>query len=1050
MVVPRANGQHKSLNASPKILALSISALLLLTSCGGNKQVRFSSPFREDDELTASIAFKVVEKAYRIKPDRRYISALSSISEIITGKRLDKVEAVFDDGIWHIKADKVEVSQVKDFATFPDLCNSLTKFARSLEGEQGERRFQSRGKKVINHSKVFGGFQTELDLVREEKNPNWTKDEPAAISTAEKPEQEISPDKTDDNAEPSGQIDRLLLDYSPNALFKAIEQVNIQWKEGGASTELIDQAATALTGLAFQTYDQAGTGDDLFARALAFTCLSRRYETENAKRNQVRLAEAMGYRSDAKKFAADLPEEDPLRMYMLWQAQTVGAAVEQGLNTNESKFLYLKKLAVQENLVRLKEYFKGRFDGNTPFSLSAYGCLQPLKKNDQLNAESPSFEDILFYQLKEITGENVDAQESFFAKLDKHFKKLQDQSDRLIPQSVIADFYRSFAYSFVIDYLQPDNGSYTEKEAEKIFDLRFGKPSSSEPGSSICTLAHSILDSRSGHYQVAKLLGNAVGPKDLGDYPRFLAFDEAARFFANGDPKLISAGKTIFENLDSRPQNRFRVASIAHNQLLHPILALNLNSLALDADGDGMFSVQAARQNTDQMLLRRIADNKIAVPSYRAGAMAALASFTGRNDPGTRDVYVDRIEELVEHTPGNVEVLRQYVQTSILAGSTAMAIENTKNWIEKSSGFEKPVEIARQLLGELYCSNGNAKEAVKLLDGKLDNKVDVQIAQVYVSALAQTGRQAKADAFADSFYVANRLSPRALALKTQTLWAKRAYTEAALVLKSYPWFLKEEIWRRDIYPSFKVTLSGLPQESKNAARALSKEGFAESTNIGELAQSSSFHGRNDTAFDILNAVLSSSFSGHELNYLNLSTMAYKFLEESQSQTIALRWIQEKVPPQFFTPLAMFAFQNGAYDLLWKLIPEDPQGVGAEYVWLTRAAAMPMQKSLNRDANRLLIQHFAKDGDDALFQIGKCLIGAVDSKTMMDKRINVRELCDLSYFLGARETYLGDQTAAAQWYHMALETGVNKAGESARNAEAIRRLTNFYPDWSDRK
>lgn len=178
-------------------------------------------------------------------------------------------------------------------------------------------------------------------------------------------------------------------------------------------------------------------------------------------------------------------------------------------------------------------------------------------------------------------------------------------------------------------------------------------------------------------------------------------------------------------------------------------------------------------------------------------------------------------------------------------------------------------------------------------------------------------------------------------------------------------------------------------------------------------------------------------------------MAYTLLQKSENEKIALKWIQEKVPPQFYTPLAMFAFQNGAYGLLWKLVPANPEGIGCEYVWLTRAASMPMQKNLSQTENRSLIQHYSKKDNDALFQIGKCLIGVTDTKTMMEKRINVRELCDLCYFLGSRDAYLGDQTAAAKWYHMALETGVNKASESARNAEAIRRLSHFYPDWTER-
>ncbi len=251
------------------------------------------------------------------------------------------------------------------------------------------------------------------------------------------------------------------------------------------------------------------------------------------------------------------------------------------------------------------------------------------------------------------------------------------------------------------------------------------------------------------------------------------------------------------------------------------------------------------------------------------------------------------------------------------------------------------------MLATLYFSNGNVQEASDLIEERSSIDLPQNVAEVYVNALVQKGNVPKAEAFADSYYQSNRIAPAALALKIQMLWKRKAFEDAAQLLKKYPWCIKVEDWRREIYPAFKQTLAGFPADSANAVRAMAKEGFSEPTDIGELIQSFSFNGRQNIAFEILNSVLSSSFSGHELNFLNLSSVAYTFLQKSEGERIALKWIQEKVPPQFFTPMAVFAFQNGAYDLLWKLLPQSPQGIGSEYVWLTRAAAMPMQKELEQ-------------------------------------------------------------------------------------------------------
>lgn len=1100
--------------SATRLIAATVAAMFLLTSCSGNKQVRFSSLFKEDDELTANIAFKIVEKSYRIKPDRRYLLALSDISSIVTGKPLQNIEAVFADGKWRIQSDKKDVAEINNFPNFQDISNSLDKYARSLEGDQGQNRFPSSGKTVLNMAKIFGDFETQTQIIYAEHNesskqtdvpetanasrvannsqiPNASQAQnasqvPVVLETPdlphsdkrEKPKPSVaaaklqptdasqpspstqSPDTSDfadtakqvEDSQPiqSDPIDNLLLEFSPRSLFKAIEMLNARWKQSGGSQQSIDQAATALTGLSFQVADKAGTADTLFSKALAFTVLSKRYETVNARRNFVRLAEAMGYHAEAVALAKDIDEEDPLRMYMLWQAGTVLAAIKQGLDSPEARFLYVKKLAQAEILNHDDKYCPGE-----ALLLSVSGFLQEAFSTQPWNADYVLLPMALFDELegprpKGLKTDSNKRKEPFFIRLNKCFEKFPKWPEgSVIPQDLKIAFYQAFAYSYVLHELQPENGSHTEIQAEKIFDDNFGTPPKSESGNSICTLAHDILDSRTGHYQVAKLLGDAVSARDLGDYPRFLAYSEASRWFQNGEPKLISAGKTMFDNIDSRPENRYRASRIAHNEMLHPVLALQLDNLGFDADPDCALAVDAADQDVNCERLRKIADTKTRTPSHRAKAMAALCVLAGRTDRGAKNLYVSRLGDLVAQTPGNFAVLRQYVQTAILAGKVPLAIANTKKWIAALKDAQPVAKAANQLLATLYYSNGNTDEALDLIDRKINNEVPQNVAEIYVNSLIQKGNVPKAEAFADTFYESNRIAPSALALKAQMLWKKKAFEEAALLLKKYPWCIKVEDWRREIYPAFKQTLAGFPSDSANAVRALAKEGFADSTDIGELARSFSFYGRNNTGFEVLNAVLSSSFSGHELNYLNLSTLAYTFLRRSENERIALKWIQEKVPPQFFTPMAMFAFQNGAYDLLWNLIPPQPQGVGSEYVWLTRAAAMPIQKGLSKEENRLIIEHYSKNDDDTLFQIGKAMIGVLETKKLMDKRINVRELCDLSYFLGSRETNLGDQTAAANWYHMALETGLNKASESSRTAEAIRRLSNFYPDWSEK-
>lgn len=1021
-------------NSQRKLAAFLSASVILLTSCSGSKQVRFTSLFKDDDETTAATAIAKIEKTYRIKPDRRYMLALSDLAFIMQGKKIGKLEADFINGKWQIRAERRVISEIVNEPTYNQICESLLTYVRSLEGKEGAYFYPERGKSP---------YTRELN----EK------------------------------------IQAFIDAYDPNSLIQALALLNDGWRAQGGTQKAVDLSATALTSLFFQANDKSGTADELAARALSFVVLGKRYATEHALSNSIRLAEAMGYHAEASRLCWDLSKENPLRMYVMYQAETLGSAIQQGIDTNETKFLYVKKLAQAEKIDELKKIMASSFPPSAtvaridipknelvlgdlkPLSLPIAGCLQSLKESSLLPYDFFEAELFLANDLRSISklknkGESAEeAEDPLFEKLNTYVNALDVcDKDKVFSNALIATFYRTFAYAEGLNELFLPNGSYVKKDAAESFKKQFGdSKKKNEFGADFDAFAQSIIDSRSGNYHVSEVLGHVAAENTLGAVPRFIALDETARWFAPGEFKILSAGKTLFANIDSRPSSRFYLSNFAHDELLHPILGVTLGESALKANPDAVETVEVAKQLSNREFLRQMSVNKTYAPSLRANALSSLFDLVGVRETGVRDDIVAKARQLVDENPGNIVVLQHYVNIATKLGLQIDAIATTQSWLATASARgtkaeeaypEKAIFKAKELLVSLYSKNGQPEKALEVPGGKIVPESSHDAATSYINSILAVKKDPKAASmFADLYYDSNRISPVALALKTRILWQTKAYDKAAMLLREYPWCIKVENWRDDLYSAFRAAFQESPNEMSSAVRALAKENFVESSNFGELAKSFANHGKVDVAFALLDSMLKTSFSGNELNFLNLATQAYVYLRELKGEKVALQWVQDKVPPQFYTPTAMYAVQNGAYDLLWKLLPKQPEGVGSEYVWMARAATVPLQKELSAEDNKLLLEHYSKIDLDPMFLIGKSMLGATDAKKLLEVHMNVREIGDLAYYLGFRDAHMGDQAKAADWYHLALETGVNKASETSRNAEAIRQLSDYYPEWN---
>lgn len=288
-----------------------------------------------------------------------------------------------------------------------------------------------------------------------------------------------------------------------------------------------------------------------------------------------------------------------------------------------------------------------------------------------------------------------------------------------------------------------------------------------------------------------------------------------------------------------------------------------------------------------------------------------------------------------------------------------------------------------------------------------------------------------------------------LSEKAKSMWFEGKHEEAGKLIRSYPWMIQKEDWKRFIAPAFFEVLADSPRDAARATQVLSRKRFTTTDDIGQIFDYFAEKGKPQLAFDLSCLLLDSAYSGQELRYLDMASTAYGYLKKARGDREAAEWIAARVPPQFLNPFSEFALRHGHYELLFSIIPKSPEGIGSEHVWLLRAAAWRAGFPVDAEMLNMMQEHFSKAGSDPTFLAGKMLASKGGSEsgksadaTLVDEPMLIRQMSDAAYFLGWNAEFGGDIDRAGKWYHLSLETAVNKGFEISR---AVDKLKTVSPD-----
>lgn len=250
--------------------------------------VRFRrSDLRSDKVSAIPIAEmrEYVSSSYRLVPDRRFLFALGEVRRLVSGKPAPELAVGLEKDRWMLRYDSVLVGSLPQFPSFPQLLSLLTSMAeQSLKGA---------------------------------RLPNDS--QPKAPRPAD---------------------DRLKAFFAPN-LIEVLEEIDRR-PSRSASWET---AARALVLLRVQTFDRLDISDPLSARALATLALAKAAGSQGLLAEEALLADQLGYETDARLLATDLPPSDPVRAFVLHDEASLLAAADSQAASRLAQFLAAKRIA---------------------------------------------------------------------------------------------------------------------------------------------------------------------------------------------------------------------------------------------------------------------------------------------------------------------------------------------------------------------------------------------------------------------------------------------------------------------------------------------------------------------------------------------------------------------------------------------------------------------------------------------------------------------------------------------------------------------------------
>ncbi len=932
---------------------------------------------------------------YRLRPDRRVILALVEIRRL-AGTRDSAVTAQFAAGRWILRCGGRELGRVSELPDFPELLDLLTEQARTQAWARG-----------------------------------WSDN-----GGPERPDVTRALDRLDAPA--------------------AMREVDRAWASGGRDAALFRDAAHGAALLALETPDWARQSDAIAARSLAALAFARALGADDPKRETCMLAEVMGYHATARKLARSLPAKDPLRLFVSGDAAglesaaavvapappppvkrtrvatrarvaartratkpaeappasleapslSLVAAAARGDDSWPARRANLERLGAPSSLVLGSVLRAQGTEASPETAEQLLDAMMPHSaRRAPAHAAAPSGATSLAQYLKHI--EMATAARSSLGRatwLDSDLARVQQRSALDAAVDVLAR--RS------LETLDP-NG------LKRWFAGGSTKPRAVTWNSRVQRWDAHLADARAGHPSLAALRADAdslaPGPSEA------LRSEEALRrLLGPDDPTLRHLARALAQQMDTRPEDRARLATIAERDLGALTLAERLETSAAAEQGESDALAAAWGQRFESQADSSGASRRNATQGVRTSG-APADSILGS----------ELAREHAAH-PGRWEAARRYADWLQRRGDVAAARRVVERWMSRTQGDSSAVAstvAARTLLAHLQQLEDQPEKALQTM-GDLYRSGDFAAVERTALILQDVGQSNQALAIA---WAAHRRAPdwgAGRALLAELFWRQSNYGEAAAILRDGQSSLSAGDWADEIAPRFVDCFRNRQPDGLEAAAALMRAGFGDRATLGALAEGLGAAGLDGLAFELQARMKLAGADGFES-----SILAYGHLVRANGEAAALTWLRGHVADRDRDLLGILAYQEHHPELLWTMAPSRLQGELGDYHWLLRAATC-MASGPSHPHYAETVNRIGRSGGTYHMEIARYLLGLREESEILAMAQTMRQRSEVCYFAGLKAEQRGHLRDAADWYFLSVESDT---GNNIESRWASRRL-----------
>jgi len=929
-------------------------------------------------------------QVHRLNPDARFLSAVGSIERIVTGRAGAPAACAFEGGGWTIRSGARTVGRVSEFPDFAELHGLLVDWARTLGAAESLA-------------------VADLDL---------------------------SPGTAESRRRGHAAIEGVL-----GALHavQAADLADRMWAAGHRDPSTARLGARALAWIAAQCFDQAGAGEVVACRALAWNAVATACDSTATRREAALLAQVLGYPAGGVAAAAPLEASDPIRLAALRRDDVLEAIASRGVSTGgarvrEARWLALRRAVERRDLEAWSIAAERGLDADPVLALPllsgqlALGrfetevatgtrLLAAVASDLQLNhvASAP---------IAEIDERTLAQGMELFETLLAAMPEAADGA--FLDREVLRGWYRGAFYSslFAIgEHLRRRLASVeaTREFAASLGDGSDGPETSREFARWYSNLAAYKVDAR----HRGAMREDLGGMEHFGGGPRFHTWEAIHERTSWADPFRRDCARHLEPRLDTRPEHLDRWGRIVMFDLYDLARGEQLMGAAVAASHPGDLGDRGwwAAYRGDRAAL----DRMLANPNHRPEEVTALVSAIRSMLPAD-SLRLDAVSErLVGERPDDWSIVGPYVRELESRHRSERVRELCAAWLTRPDRSTRAFDDidARRRMARACLEEGRVEEgyqAIHSVIGSWQQGAMVLGAEL----LERRGEGAEAETLAMMAWQRYPDTDLGQALVVDLFWRHGKHDLAADMLSKAEVPLSTRGWQFELGPRFARFRRERPKEAARAVDAMIAAGLGDWRRLGLLVPALKQAGRSAEAVELVQKLAAPGRFDAEV-----AVATYGHMKQVLGTEAALEGLRRQPPagdPRQTGLLHLYAYRDDHGEALWQLpIPEGAPGQ-AEFLWLLRAAAA-VRDSIGTPAEREQLRTFySVPSPEPYRHFGRMLLGLEPVDSVLALRLDRQGEAEACYYIALHLQGAGDVGAAAEWYTRCVAVEMRNNGE----------------------